>query len=252
MPCDAAASAPMKVAYTIVSIDDSRAGTRQAIRERMAFLPEATGIECVDGRNVARLDECLRGYQASAQLQDGELGVWFSQINCWRHLARSNLDALLVVEDDAEIDAGIEFAMSRFMERLPEGWDFFALHVPQDQKQDYFYERSFGADGTWHLVSERRHTLESSPHHFGDPILAIAYQGYSSVATLYSRSGAEKLLALVGPAIRDPVDCFLFTQHYRGCLRGYAPKPYIRDLVVHREHGTIARATGMRRRALHA
>lgn len=239
----------MRVAYTIVSIDDSRAGTRQAIRSRMAFLPEATGIEFVDGRNAAKLDERLRGYQAGAHLHDGELGVWFSQINCWRYLARSDLDALLVVEDDAEIDAGIEFAMDRFMERLPAGWDFLALHVPQDQKQDYFYDRSFRADGTWHLVSERRHTLESSPHHFVDPILATAYQGYSSVAILYSRAGAEKLLTLVGSAIRDPVDCFVFRQHHRGCLRGYAPKPYLRDLVVHREHGTIARAIGTRRRA---
>jgi len=34
--------------------------------------------------------------------------------------------------------------MSRFVERLPEGRDFVALHVAQDQKRDHFEDRIHG------------------------------------------------------------------------------------------------------------
>lgn len=234
----------MKLAYTIVSIDESRAGTKRAIRDRMAFLPEITAIEFVDGRVAAKLDPLLRDFEEVAgRLRDGELGVWFSQINCWRHLAGSDLDALVVLEDDAVVDREIELALTRFLANVPAGWDFVALNVPADQKQDYFYDRRFSSDGAWHFVSQKRYTLESSPHNLGGPIMATAYQGYSCVAIVYSRAGARKLLQLVGKAIRDPVDCFIFKEHHKGNLRGYAPKPHIRDFVTHREHGTIARAT---------
>jgi GR25 family glycosyltransferase involved in LPS biosynthesis len=236
----------MKLAYTIVSIDESRGETKRAIRERMAFLPEVTAIEFVDGRDAAKLGPHLRGFEdVGGDLHDGELGVWFSQINCWRHLAGSDLEALIVLEDDAVVDPAIELALGSFLANVPAGWDFVTLNVPADQKQDYFYDRGFSSDGTWHFVSEKRHSLQSSPHNLGNPIMATAYQGYSCVAIVHSRAGARKLLQLVGKAIRDPVDCFIFKEHHKGNLRGYAPKPYIRDFVTHQEHGTIARATGL-------
>lgn len=234
----------MRLAYTIVSIDESRAETKRAIRERMAFLPEITAIEFVDGRDRTRLDAHLGDYEhVSGDLHDGELGVWLSQINCWRYLAGSDLDALVVLEDDAVVDREIELALGRFLAYVPAGWDFIALHVPPDQKHDYLHARRIDPDGTSRFVRRDAYSLESSPHNLGNPIMATAYQGYSCVAIVYSRAGARRLLGLVGRTIRDPVDCFVFKEHHRGNLRGYAPKPYIRDFVTHREHGTIARAT---------
>ncbi len=241
----------MKLAFAIVSIDASRATTKRAIRERLAFMPEITDIEYVDGRNAAQLDSCLRGYEVNDALYDGELGVWFSQINCWRYLAQADLDALFVIEDDAEVGPNIEEVLRRFLARLPAGWDFLALDVRPDQRPDYFYDRKFRLDGSWYLVSHQMHSLESSPHHIGDDILATAYQGYSTVAMLYSRAGALKLLNLVGSRIDEPVDCFVFRAHHKGKLRGYAPKPYLSHFVTHRDPGTLARATeihGDRRR----
>ena len=234
----------MRLGFTVVSIDESRAESRRAIRERMSFVSEVTGIDFVDGRDAAKLGSYLRGYgETSGDLYEGELGVWFSQMNCWRYLAGSDLDALIVLEDDAVVDMAIERALGTFMGNVPADWDFISLHVPEDQKQDYFYARTFRDDGTWYLADPRGHTLESSPHHIGNLIMATAYQGYSIVAMVYSAAGARKLLRLAGAAIRDPVDCFIFREHHRGILRGYAPKPYIRDCVTHKEHGTIARAT---------
>jgi GR25 family glycosyltransferase involved in LPS biosynthesis len=235
----------MRLAFTIVSIDESRAATKRAIRERLNFLPEVTGIECVDGRDASRLDACLRGYQVNERLYDGELGVWFSQINCWRHLAQSDLDALLVLEDDAELDPNFETGLRRLMADLPANWDFLGLDVRPDQRPDYFYDRRFREDGSWYLVSQTKHSLESSPHHIGSDVLATAYQGYSTLAMLYSRAGAQKLLALVGSKIDEPVDCFVFREHHKGNLRGYAPKPYLRHFVSHRDPGTLARSTGI-------
>jgi len=199
----------MKRAYTITSVDDSREGTKRSLRERMAFLPEIAAIEFVDGRNAAQLDSNLRGYEADGRLYDGELGVWFSQLNCRRYLAQSGLDALLVFEGEAEAVADIEEGLGGFLVAVPSGWDFLALHVAADQKQDYFYDRKFRADGSWYLASRATHSIESSPHHFGSAILVAAYPGYSAVAMLCSRAGAQKLLKLVGPKIGEPVDVFV-------------------------------------------
>jgi GR25 family glycosyltransferase involved in LPS biosynthesis len=235
----------LDLAFAIVSVDDSRAATRRDTRQRMSFIPEATGIDFVDGRDVARLRACLRTCKrVNPELYVGELGVWFSQLNCWAHLAASDLGALLVLEDDAAVDPEIEPALRTLLAHVPAGWDFVALHVPADQKADYFYRRQFEPDGSWRLVDAGWHTLESSPHHVGDPIVAAAYQGYSTVAMLYSRAGAERLLRLAAAGIFEPVDCFIFRAHHRGHLRGYAPKPYIRDLVEHRDQGSLARGTG--------
>ncbi len=63
--------------------------------------------------------------------------------------------------------------------------------------------------------------------------MARAYQGYCCVATLYSPSGARRLLEIAGEkGMYTPVDCFLFQEaHGKNAVRAYAPTPDAQRIV---------------------
>lgn len=56
-------------------------------------------FDAVDGRAVDRSQ-----YPSARSLLDGELGCYLSHVAVWRHLAQSDLDSLLVLEDDVEFN----------------------------------------------------------------------------------------------------------------------------------------------------
>ena len=238
----------MNLGYTIISVDESRADTKEDLRKQM-WLPEVTDIEFVDARPEGVIDQTVEDNRLKItgnKFHCGELGVWFSQINCWKWLANSDLDGLIVLEDDAVVLPDAEYIFNAIVSLLPENWDFVVLRVPDDQLNDYYYNRTFFPDGGWRMNSLTRFTKTQSPHYLGNDLLATAYQGYSCVATLYSREGAKKLLDLVDEhGLYTPVDCFLFLENNKKALRGFAPLPQVAPMFTMLEHGTITRHTGM-------
>jgi GR25 family glycosyltransferase involved in LPS biosynthesis len=217
----------MKIEYTIISISEQRAAHKQALRG-LLNLSEAKDIEFVNATDCGQLEKILSKYP-NIKPKDwiprlGELGVWLSQIQTWYYLANSNIDALIVFEDDAIISPAFESILDLYIDDLPDNWDFLSLSVPDNQRQDFYYRQVY--DETGHPKTVIRAGEKTYEFDYGKPTLARVYQGYCCVATMYSKAGATKLLKLVEEfGIYTPVDCFLFLQAHAGRLNAFAPKP---------------------------
>lgn len=239
----------MNIAYTIMTVDDSRKDLKDKLRENMS-IPEITDIKYIDGRIPGVTDDYIKKHSLTVHgggFHYGELGVWFSQMESWRHIANTDYEGVIVLEDDAVVlQPQFDNVMPIVMEYLPNDYDFISLLIPQDQRQDYFYDRLFDHRGNWVLHSHVHRNHFTSDHYIGNPYVATAYQGYSCVATMYSPKGAEKLLRLVDKeGIWTPVDCFIFCENFMGELEGFAMMPDAPVIFEYIEKGSIARSTGM-------
>ena len=240
-----------------MTVDDSRAKLKTDMREKMGAIsiPEVTDVKFIDGRVPGDIEKYIKdnNFIIGNGFHRGELGIWFSTINSWRWLVTSDYDALIVMEDDATISESKYFSniLNQLISLLPKDWDFTTLFVPNNQTQDYFYDRLFNSNGGWELRPDGRGTngrFEDSPQYIGNVTLVRSYQGYSNVSVMYSKSGAQKLLNLIDKnGIRGPVDCWLYEEEFKpqGNINGYAPAPHVLRVVEFTEMGTIARNSGM-------
>ena len=243
----------MSLKYAIISIDDSRATLREAAASKLEDsgfepLPVPTGIY-VDGRVPGaiqrEIDEC--GWEITgSNFHNGELGIWFSNLNTFERSFYTRQEYLLVLEDDAVVMPVFEKIAPLVLDELPVDCDFFAWAIPNDQKVDYYYNRVFNSAGGWEIVSHQRHRYTGSPHYIGANFVCKAYQGYHAVAMMYTKEGMRKILDLVRQqGIRTAFDLFLFEEHHKGNLNGYTLLPDVYPAIVHQETGTIARNSGM-------
>lgn len=216
--------------YTIISINDDRAEYKKYIRR----VVEGTElyIPAVDGNRI--LDDCWdkefenrgltyhRGMWGNAKR--GELGVWLSNFDRWEFA--SELESpLIVFEDDAIPDPFFNERLDQLMAEVPEDWDFVALWVPENQRQDYLYDVKYNENGHPHINGAV--TPENSRYRIpGAVYAALVYQGYGMVSLMYSPSGGKKLIDLARTrGIDTTVDCWIFEEAHKGNLNGYAPRP---------------------------
>lgn len=239
----------MRTVYSIISIDDSRANTRYEIKQTIKWIDELKNVEFVDGRIHGKIIKYIHqnGIKITGKnFHYGELGIWFSNINVWKAFLETDADEIVVFEDDALIHPAFEARLHATMQDVPEGWDFVSLHIPENQHGDYYYDREFMADGSWTMRSSILRQKHTSQHYIKSRYVATAYQGYGAVTMMYSRAGVEKILNLIDKVgIYTPIDLFLFREHFKGNLNGYALMPDAPKLIDYDEPGTIARATGM-------
>lgn len=237
--------------YTIISVDDSRKEVRDALENTMNdwdFKFFDTGV-AVDGRDPEQLKEAMRSspwYEITGKnFHNGEIGIWFSQINALEAIAFTG-ETTTVFEDDAVVHPIFKEIYPLVIGELPDDWDFFAWAIPHDQKVDYYYNRAFDELGNWHIVSYLRHPYTGSPHYIGADLVCKAYQGYQAVAVMYSQRGARRIQQLARrQGIDTPYDLFLFREHHKGNLNGYTLLPDVYPAVTYEELGTIARESGM-------
>lgn len=227
-----------QIKYTIISIDDSRQSKKSHIRNVLFFYDEVKDIEFVNGSDteqVKRIQKQFPNFKIHPEIwipKKGELGVWYSQMQCWKWAADNN-QHLIVFEDDAIIDLAFEKVWHGLLEELPATYDFLSIFVPDNQEQDYMYVVQYDEQGIPVNINLAPRE-EASTHYMGAQYLARAYQGYSCVATMYSPKGARKLLDLADRyGMYTPVDCFLFLRAHAGDLEAYAPKPsgYVKRVV---------------------
>lgn len=176
-------------------------------------------IECVNGWGGPRTEH----------LTSAEHGIWKSTVNMWEWSAYYN-EELIVFEDDAIVSDNFMQYMVPMYGELPHTYDYMALWVPEDQRQDYYYDAHYDAEG--HLIQDGPWKNDiTSNYNFGGIRICRLYQGYGNVATMYSPRGASKLLNLA--RTDTPVDCWLHLQSHLGRVEAYAPKPMYANFVAH-------------------
>lgn len=217
--------------YNIITIDDSRASYKDAIRKSITGIDEVV-IPATNGRTVNLTYELFkRGLSIpdTNSLSLGEVGVWLSTFDCWRW-AYENDEELLVFEDDAIINPRFSEKLKEFMKEVPSDYDFVCLWVPDNQRQDYNYSVIYDDDGHPHIYG----TLPDgqSSFDFGAEHAAMVYNGYGNVAQLFSPKGSKFFMDRAQKAgLYAPVDCYQYLEAHADRCEGYAPKPEYADLV---------------------
>lgn len=213
--------------YAIVSIDDARKDKKDAIRRAMHNHEEVTDIPFINGANERQLNRARERWpdvepQGWTFSSAGELGVWYSQLNCW-YWAAQNGD-LLIYEDDAIVATDFDDRMTPILANLPSDWDFLSVFVPDNQLQDFRYRIVYDENGAPKTVVHPQD--ERYVYDIGNDYVTRVYQGYSCVANMVSQNGAKKLLErLKARRMYSCVDCFMYMEAHQGNLNGYAHHP---------------------------
>ena len=150
----------------------------------------------------------------------GELGIWISYLNIFEYIIKTNIQQLLVIEDDVKIKNNSAANIYALMEKLPENWDFLSLHYNPGQNE-LTPESDIG--------SKKIHKSINQPS--------------STVAIIYSNSFAKKFLKLAGEkGIEYTIDCFLHNQARLGLLNGYSVIPKTSQIVFHQGDNKIIKS----------
>jgi GR25 family glycosyltransferase involved in LPS biosynthesis len=123
--------------------------------------------------------------------KSGVLGVWASNFIAWKKFLESDLDILLIFEDDVAISKDFYQIFTKYLNQLPENWDFFSFFVPED---NYTYNR-----------------YNKNIHNIEDKDVCINYQDWSCAGYAVSKSGVLKALEdIKNIGVNRPIDWYVF------------------------------------------
>lgn len=192
--------------YTIVSIDDKRINNKSRIND---ILDEENllDIQSINANDDEILNDFLRENKdftfAWEGFKLGEVGCFASHYNIWRSLAESDMNEVLVFEDDAWLKEDFVFIISEAMKDVPEDYDVFSVYVDPNQYDRY---------------KESSHKITGN--------ISKAYQDWSTLCYIVSKSGAKKMLDFVKEnGFGEPADWFIFRNAERGHFNVYTFTP---------------------------
>jgi hypothetical protein len=120
----------------------------------------------------------------------GEIGIWASNWTAWHKFLESDSDYLILMEDDIVYSDNFMEMLTNYISQLPENWDAFHAFSPADQFHKYGYLNEINADD-----------------------VCKAYQDWSCLCYIVSRSGAQKLIDNSN-RFNLPLDWYMFRQHH--------------------------------------
>lgn len=225
----------MNLAYSIMSVDDSRKSYKDDIRDSIKEVPELINkIVYYDCRVESELREATNRFSDFKWTwvpRAGHAGVWYSTISAWDYIATCEYDGVIVFEDDAQVHRDFDFLMRKYLPQLPENWDFFSIHNPHNQDGDFQIQYNYTLDGSpnGHEVYNGQ---EGAPYYnINQPDLCRSFQGYGGCAIMYSPAGARKMLNhLAVKGIYSSSDCQIFQMAKATEIEhiyGYSVKPRI-------------------------
>lgn len=135
-----------------------------------------------------------------------EVGCWASHHMAWKTFYESDYDAVVIFEDDIEIQEGFFEDLNETIKELPEDWD---IYFP--------------------FLSTGSYSYYKTEHYIGNKKICKSYQGNWLGAYLINKSGAKKLLDRAKETISRPVDIHIF--YSPGLVNSYSIMPYQRMFV---------------------
>jgi GR25 family glycosyltransferase involved in LPS biosynthesis len=221
-------------AYTIMTVDDSRAENKANIRNYLRKMPEVF-LPWVDCRKQKAFSNAKGSNMDLFSLRwenilPGEFGVFLSQMEAWKYATTMPYDGLIILEDDAILNENSYDSIVHVARVLPDDWHSLSLWVPEGHLEEFYYHR-YTHKGISMLNWVEGGAKEYLTKH---PQLAKAYQMFSCVTTAISPAGGERLLELVHrDAMYTPVDVAWFEWAKAGDLNAYAPTPAYCDIVTY-------------------
>ena len=136
----------------------------------------------------------------------GELGIWASNLLAITNFLKSDYDYLMLMEDDILVDEKNKFLplLEKYMNQLPEDWDFFSYFVDPNQYDRFGFETVIG-EFTGFSYHKRIQVDK------GDVVKA--YQDWSMLCYVLNKKSAKKILDDVkSHGIKAPIDWYVFRQ----------------------------------------
>ncbi len=210
--------------YTIISINESRAQKKQAIRSSLSI--NEVFIDCVNGSDsiaLRKAKEKWSNVEFPGPFKAGEFGIFFSLLNAWEYAAENN--GLLVFEDDAILIHDFEPLLHQYLEGLPADADFVAIWTPNNQQGDYYRVSSFNSVGEPQYEGPPRE-FHNSIFYFGHEHLSKVWNGYGGVCLYFTKQGGQKLIEYAEKmGMFTPADCFMYIAAHSGYVNGYGLNP---------------------------
>jgi GR25 family glycosyltransferase involved in LPS biosynthesis len=136
----------------------------------------------------------------------GEVGVWASNYTAWNNFIKTDYDAALLFEDDLLLSEDFYEQLNNLIVHLPDDWDFFSVFCHPNQAERYFKELQ---------VNE---------------FIVHAYQDWSMLCYMVSKSGAKKALEFMKSGFDQPIDWFVFRN--QEVFNVYTLHPSMQNIVA--------------------
>lgn len=190
--------------YHVISVDDVRIDTKKIIDS--IVIGNKLKIECLD----ARVPENLKAFLDNNKefkfgwegFKPGEIGNFGSHYLAWKYLIDSDLDSILIFEDDAYLYNDFMGKYNIAMNNTPKDYDVMSVFVHANQ-----YPRF-------------------NESHYVNQYVSKGYQDWSTLCYVVSRQGAQKMIDYVTDRGMDyPTDWFIFRNGHNGIFNVYTLSP---------------------------
>jgi GR25 family glycosyltransferase involved in LPS biosynthesis len=207
--------------YTIIQINDRSKEQTKINKKYLKNLDYVDNIEFIDG-NLKDAKSIINSYKVDTGVWSpydgretdplpGEYGYWASMLNILHYIINEKIKALLVLDDDAELNDNSENVLNSAILDLPDNWDFLSL---------------FYAPGNNTATPDS--SIDKKYIH------KAINQVSATVATVYSFEGAKKILELAKEMGAEyTFDCFIFKYCKLELLNGYSIIPNTNIFAKH-------------------
>jgi len=194
--------------YHVIHIDDTRLSNRENLDK--VLNGNKISIPCLNAKKDGELEKFKIENPEFKFAWDGfklgEAGNFGSHYLAWKYLKESNLNELIIFEDDILIDNSFNQKYQTAMSMLPDNYDVFSIYVDPNQ-----YPRFDESQRISYYIAK-------------------GYQDWSTLCYVISKRGANKLCKYVEDTGFDhPTDWFIFRKGHRGIFNVYTFPPYIEN-----------------------
>lgn len=190
--------------YTVIHINDERKRNREVIKDLLnGHNLNIPALNARDDAEVNKFHEDNPEFKLAWDgFKPGELGNFASHYLAWKHLVNSNLNSLLVFEDDSLMHNDFVYKYNILINSVPRDYDVLSIFVDRNQ-----YDRYASKDYVNNYVSK-------------------GYQDWSTLCYVISRQGAEKMIKYISEIGMDhPTDWFIFRKGHQGIFNVYTVPP---------------------------
>lgn len=193
--------------YALISINDKRIDNKNQIRSILGKELQLKFLNANDDNEIREFLYENKDFTFSWNgFKNGEVGCFGSHYNVWKYLLESDLENILVIEDDAWLEENFIDSFKYQMSLLPKDYDVFSIYVDPNQ-----------------------HDRFNNDKHYLNDTISIAYQDWSTLGYVVSRQGAKKMLDFVkNNGFGEPVDWFIFRNAERGHFNVYTLNPKVK------------------------